>query len=822
MVKHGGFFKRMKASQARQASKKKRGTLGRSKEDRKKRHNEQVQYFAAKRELDQLEELSVSSTDSSESSDDDTNPLHAKLEALRSSLGCSKFPSAPTDDGDDEFPDDETDSPAEHSNDAPHDGDSEEGEEEAEESVLCGVCSKDLGSEQQSGFVCITCKETFCEKCFHANHGNRTGHQVISLSEVDEGADVAPEEDDDVDVEEEMSNEDMEEASYYDSGSDNESVAAADVRLLSLPANTIRTSSINDLLANVIDAKDIWYQKYHSDATDDDHGQLSMISSRSANRVLATPRLSKRLSAYELLALPKGQPQRPFFVHPRVWSAWCKFRSDTCVFTDEEWLSFLRLSTYADVVDSTRTWDSDHSVIEISLLHIVNHFYKARSVVALHNQALRARRMPEKKGKRRTAAVDDEDDIELRDRGFGKTRILLLLPMRNIALRYVRTLVKMLGIDESNVRNFQSFERDFSEVDELLDPNFKRRPLDYRRQFEGNINDSFCFGLSLSAEPGSGATMYSHVLNSDIVIASPIGLRNRIQKNADALVGLSSIEVCIVDQASVLLMQNWQHVAEVMELLNAPPRDTTEGLSDLTRVYQWALDGKARSKRQTAIFAEWTNAAFSSLQRRSINSSGKIQVSWPSFEGSLSKVATAVRQHFRRFDVTDLSTADDERFDFFVKKIFPSVIQPAVDRQVRTIIFVPSYFDFVRVRNFLYSTVRESFSSLSEYTPLKTQRRVLGQFSANERPLLVMTERFYFFKRYFVKMAESLLFYSPPLNPQFYWLLVGKLESKSPSSSVMCLYSKIDSHELVRIVGSARAPQLLAGESDAYFFVTSS
>lgn len=61
-------------------------------------------------------------------------------------------------------------------------------------------------------------------------------------------------------------------------------------------------------------------------------------------------------------------------------------------------------------------------------------------------------------------------------------------------------------------------------------------------------------------------------------------------------------------------------------------------------------------------------------------------------------------------------------------------------------VFIPSYFDFVRVRNFMK---REgiSFAQMCEYTRLPDISRARLNFCQGKRHLLLYTERLHFYRR---------------------------------------------------------------------------
>lgn len=89
---------------------------------------------------------------------------------------------------------------------------------------------------------------------------------------------------------------------------------------------------------------------------------------------------------------------------------------------------------------------------------------------------------------------------------------------------------------------------------------------DYKTLFQGNIDDCFKMGIRFTNK--NSIKLFSEFYNSDIIIASPLGLRMIIGAVGDKerdFEFLSSMDMVFVDQADVLLMQNWEHV-EVKKL----------------------------------------------------------------------------------------------------------------------------------------------------------------------------------------------------------------------------------------------------------------
>lgn len=74
------------------------------------------------------------------------------------------------------------------------------------------------------------------------------------------------------------------------------------------------------------------------------------------------------------------------------------------------------------------------------------------------------------------------------------------------------------------------------------------------------------------------------------------------------------------------MMQNWEHVLVLMEVMNQPPRDIHRLSTDLTRVRLWSLDGHAPLYRQTILFSATNIDHNRALISKCLNFAGRLQV----------------------------------------------------------------------------------------------------------------------------------------------------------------------------------------------------
>ncbi len=541
---------------------------------------------------------------------------------------------------------------------------------------------------------------------------------------------------------------------------------------------------------------------------------------------------------------------------------------------------FPLLNSYRDVLFAGLTDANVETVERVAWLHVLNHTLKARARVLRHNlrrrreaKAARAARMAaavdrevgaglpsggddEKEeaeaaaaGGSGKAALGDSEEQD-RDQGYTRPRVLVLLPMRCQALRAVQAMLALLG-PTTSVSGLGRLEEgygapeagdgDESGVEELRREaeGRRRKPEDWQRAFDGNCDDDFKFGVALTPGQGKGkgvgkgvaVKLFSEFYHSDIIVASPLGLRLAIEgQNGGDADFLSSIELLVLGQADVLYMQNWDHVAELLRLLNqAPTRDRG---TDFARVRSYVLEGQADRFRQTLLLSRFLDPLLqAALARGCRNHRGKVRVKREVEQGaSICQVALRVKQVFHRVPCPGgPAQQGDVRFAYFTQKVLPEIQRL---KQAHTLVFVPSYYDFVRLRN---HAVRAELSHvcLSEYERPTETSRGRARFFHGQRDLMLYTGRAHFFKRFRLRGAHHLVFYGLPEHAHFYPELVNLLEEATGGgrkggaaaavastrvTSCFVMFTRYEALALERVVGTARAKHMLTSDKATFLF----
>ncbi|KAF5227016.1 hypothetical protein FANTH_14904 [Fusarium anthophilum] len=413
-------------------------------------------------------------------------------------------------------------------------------------------------------------------------------------------------------------------------------------------------------------------------------------------------------------------------------------------------------------------------------------------------------------------------DLELRDQGFTRPKVLFLLPTRNSALRMVNMIRDICEPDQQE--NRKRFDDGYVDKEAKFGAD---RPADFKDLFEGSDDDMFRLGMKFTRKT---IKYFAQFYNSDILFASPLGLRMAIGSEEDKKLDfdfLSSIEMVIVDQADALLMQNWEHVEFIFEHMNLQPKDAHG--CDFSRVRNWYLEDWAKYFRQTIILSAFNTPELSELLRLHChNWAGKVRLQ-PEYPGILSQLGIKAKQTFSRFQSSSVDKDPDARFEYFTSAIVPSLAKRAKDA-TGTLIFIPSYLDFVRVRNyFATSSAVENvtFGAISEYADVPEASRARSHFLSGRHRVLLYTERAHHFRRYQFRGVQRVIFYGLPDNPIFYTEIAGGYLSKSEQDlrlepgqgTVKVVFSKYDVMKLERIVGSKRVGKMIQDRGDTFEFI---
>jgi U3 small nucleolar RNA-associated protein 25 len=161
-----------------------------------------------------------------------------------------------------------------------------------------------------------------------------------------------------------------------------------------------------------------------------------------------------------------------------------------------------------------------------------------------------------------------------------------------------------------------------------------------------------------------------------------------------------------------------------------------------------------------------------------------------------------------------LELADDARYEYFVNTVFPKI---QTTHENHTLIFIPSYLDYVRIRNYLKHR-HVITANLCEYTRSAEISRSRSHFFHGNRPFMLLTERLHFFRRYHLRGVHHIIFYGLPENSEFFAELLNFLEQGETDHSCLVLFSKYDGNQLERIVGTERAYRLLTAEKSTHMF----
>lgn len=486
----------------------------------------------------------------------------------------------------------------------------------------------------------------------------------------------------------------------------------------------------------------------------------------------------------------------------------------------------------------------------------------SRSRIQRHNRQLK-----ESEDK---VSQEDDDDSEsthkidtdrFRDQGFTRPTVLILLPNRGTCHNLVRGLLKMVGVDTADNPHVERFDGEFGPINEKSDDEDDTTPIDAQKELrrkavlekkgkdwneffgdDVNQDDDFKIGIALTPKAAKSkkiqtslsslskvqVKLYTDFYKSDIIIGSPLGLKMLLAPDEDGKLGdsdyLSSIEICLVQHADIMMMQNWDHVNDVLSALNQAPQKNND--TDFSRVRKYMLEGQADRWRQLILSTDIIDPSLQSAFKRfgkSIAGSAKVRRKTAPEEAALANVFLPMKQVFQRAPVASFDQQTDARVQYFVKHVLPQIQQ---HKQKHTMVYIPSYFDFVALRN-IFLKREIAFVSVHEYSRHTEVSRARARFLQGRKPILVYTGRAHFFHRHAIKGIRHLIFLGLPEHPQFYSDQVNLIETamamdedgeQMAGSSCLALFTRFEGHALERVVGSTNSSRMIKSDKGTFMF----
>lgn len=394
------------------------------------------------------------------------------------------------------------------------------------------------------------------------------------------------------------------------------------------------------------------------------------------------------------------------------------------------------IASYADMLLMAETLENRDALNNVVSLHLLNHILTCRGRILRNNKVIKE--------------AEDASDIAAKDQGYTRPSVLIILPTRGVCHSFLSSMIRLLD-DASVVENMDRFDEEYGP--EQIDDTEEGKSINARRKAvleskgrewnslfadEVNSDDDFKLGVALSpkavkevekgSKSGISVKLYSDFYKSDIIVASPLALKAAVGQEDDEehdIDYLSSIEICFIANSDILLMQNWDNVKDVFTSVNKQPENNND--TDFSRVREYLLAGQAKHWRQLIVFSKFSDPSIlSTFKNNAASIAGvmKLRRRVLTHEASLVDVIVPTKQVFQRVPCDSFSLQGQSRLDYFKKHVLSQIQR---SNQKHTMIFVPSYFEFVSLRNLMLKE-NESFVSVTEYARVSEVSRGRARF----------------------------------------------------------------------------------------------
>ena len=407
-------------------------------------------------------------------------------------------------------------------------------------------------------------------------------------------------------------------------------------------------------------------------------------------------------------------------------------------------------------------------------------------------------------------------NINIKDQGFTCPKVLILVPYKKHARIILEEMINIFSNNKwKGITNKKKFKDEYSEFD--------------------SNDDCFRMGINISFFENK-MKLYSPFDESDIIIASPLGLKlatptenDKTFKNNKVYDFLSSIEIFLMDFSEIFIYQNLEHLNEILSFINKPPKNN-QNIVDINRIKGNYANNFGEYLRQNIIISHFKCLDIDvSINDIFKNINGKILLDC-TYENQIELLKKEFSEQYNymnsknyeiRYEfkiLRDLKGEDDfeEKFNYFTKNIWKNLYESF---EKHTIIFISSTFDYLRLKSF-FKQKSKSVCYISEDTDKKDWQRNRLYFENGKYKFLLYDERAHVYKKINLKFAKNIFFYSLPEDPKVFNDLIHlidpvnynknlekyNIESQQNEiqkfGSVIALVTPIEKYNLQKILGN--------------------
>jgi len=356
-----------------------------------------------------------------------------------------------------------------------------------------------------------------------------------------------------------------------------------------------------------------------------------------------------------------------------------------------------------------------------------------------------------------------------------------------------------------------------------VDDSEKKKGSKWRGLFGANVNsdDNFKIGFRVRhdamecgpAQKDSKKALqgYREFYGSDLIVASPVGLKMHLDGEGGDF--LSSVEAVYVLGSDVCFMQNWSHVDFVLGECNKRMKDYGRFEGDISRIREcYLVEGEYKVPRRICFVGEFTNAEMTATFNNNAQSpAGAYKIKDTRNFGSVHHVPIRARHVFQRVECASFDMIQKRKLEYL--KL--SVVKEIVNRKENGVMFyIPSYFDFVAVRNLLLK-MEVKFVAVTEYARWSEVQRGRSRFFHGEAPIMLYTSRMWFFQRVKIRGAKRIHFFAPPEYDEEYGEIASWVEG---GGGVGTIFTRYEGAEMERAVGVKGWKHMRESEKSTFVF----